>query len=105
MSKSRVAQFLLIGIVFMTILGCLRPKSETIHLVSHPGNPIRILGIDKKPAKVTGQSLKNPETLFEQDVTGWIAMPEDHWEVIKQDLIAYRKRLEEDAAKGSTPTK
>lgn len=67
---------------------CLAPKETHSYVIVKPGNPIQILdqkdGAEKK-VSAFGRTLKDG-SMAQQDVTGWVAMPPEHWEQIKKVL-------------------
>lgn len=62
----------------------LGPQVRTEYAVLHAGRPVQILENKKVKARVIDGS----GDAVEQDVGGWIAMPFDHWEVVKRKLEA-----------------
>jgi len=68
------------------ISGCsgisLGPQVKTEYVVLHAGRPLQLL----ENATVKGRVLDGSGDAVEQDVGGWIAMPNDHWESVKRKL-------------------
>lgn len=62
----------------LMISGCtIGPIAETRFVVIKTGLPIQIL----TPTKVEGRKLKD-DTIGTQDITGWVAMPQDHFDAL-----------------------
>ncbi len=85
-------QFSLMLALFITISGCnaFRPSVEKQSVVTHAGNPMQVLSAPKdikagKPLVVTGQTFVG-NNVIDQDISGWFAMPYDHWMTIKAQL-------------------
>ena len=74
----------------MPILGCaFGPKTETHHVLIKPGVPVRILENRKLQARTLASKKVDGATItgvVSQDVGGWVAMPEEHWDVIERKL-------------------
>lgn len=71
------------------ISGCgVRPSETKTYVVVRPGDPIQIVDLKAQKGEkveVTGSTLKGG-AVSSEDVTGWIAMPPEHWEIIKAAL-------------------
>jgi hypothetical protein len=66
----------------LALSGCglsLGPQVKTQVVIVKPGDPLRII----ENRKVKGQTLKT-EAATEQDIGGWIAMPEEHFQALKR---------------------
>lgn len=79
-------KLILILSIFLLLIGCngptLGPTVRTDYLILSPGTPLQILS----NTKVTGRALSSSGGTVDQDISGWIAMPPDHWEVVKKKL-------------------
>lgn len=80
--RSRHLCLLLTVIACLTISGCAEvtvgPRTEIHYVIVKAGQPIRILD----NVKVHGERLDGAG-MTEIDLGGWIAMPPEHWDVIK----------------------
>lgn len=72
------------------ISGCaFGPQTKTEYVLIRPGVPVRVLenvAVKCKTLaseKVQGAPISQP---VQQDVGGWVAMPEEHWDVIEKKL-------------------
>ena len=69
-----------------TTAGCggltLGPRVETRYVIVETGAPCQVL--ENKTVKV--RALKGEGDPVQQDIGGWVAMPESHWKKIKQVL-------------------
>lgn len=63
---------------------------KTEWLILHPGKPARIMTNVTVPCK-----LLSGETVLDQDIGYWVAMPPEHWESLQREF----KRLQEKAEK------
>jgi hypothetical protein len=77
---------LILTLSCLLISGCspvtLGPQVRTEYVILHPGKPVQIL----EKAKVRGRALDGTGDAVEQDVGGWVAMPESHWKAVKEAL-------------------
>jgi hypothetical protein len=93
--QNRMYRWIMSGLV--TALCCansgcssvtLGPQVRTQYVVLHPGKPMQAL----ENVKVKGRVLNAGGTeagvgdTVEQDVGGWIFMPQDHWDAVKRQL-------------------
>ena len=60
----------------------LGPQVRTEYVIMHPGRPVQVL--QNKALKA--RTLDGSGDAVEQDLGGWIAMPSDHWAVVKKQL-------------------
>ena len=83
-SRKWICLLLLIPICW-TNAGCdltLGPKVKTRYVIVKPGKPLRVL--ENKVVKV--RVLKGEGDPIAQDVGGWVAMPEEHWDAVKRKI-------------------
>jgi len=77
---------LLMMMLCCAISGCsgisLGPQVKTEYVVLHAGRPMQLL----ENANVKGRVLDGSGDAVQQDIGGWIAMPNDHWESVKRNL-------------------
>lgn len=62
----------------------LGPTIQREFILVKPGQPIRILS----NATVRGQRTGDEAIVEKQAIGGWVAMPPEHWEVVKAQLEA-----------------
>ena len=88
--------------IFCASSGCdgitLGPKVKTEYVVVHPGRPLQIL----QNKKVTGRVLDGSGAAVDQDIGGWVAMPNEHWEMILRSIPVQQVAPEEKPATKST---
>ena len=74
----------------LSLLGCsLRPSVTDNYVIVQAGSPIRVLDTKDrkhKPVSVYGSLMEDESKKAQQDITGWVCMPPDHWDVIKRML-------------------
>lgn len=91
---NRFQHLRLLFLLSLTILvsGCgLRPQETTIYVVCVPGTPLRVLESKSEKVRgqdlaVRGQDLKSGKIVENQKINGWVTMPPEHWDVVKQKL-------------------
>lgn len=95
---THLQRYSLLCLLFSVILvsGCgLRPSETTIYITTSPGNPFQILeqGGQSNGADYVakGRDLKSGNVIESQRINGWIAMPPDHWTVVKGKLNGVAK--------------
>ena len=69
--------------IILLASGCsftLGPKVETRYVIVVPGLPVEILQNRKMPCRI----LKDEGGIVQQDIGGWIAMPPEHWQSVKE---------------------
>lgn len=95
----RKLMLLLTVVVCLGIWGCFRPQETITTLIVKAGLPLIILGDeDGKPSvKVKAQQFGSDKIIKEQEIQGWVAMPEEHWNATKEKI----KELE-DALSAAT---
>lgn len=75
-----------LSLAFVAMLaGCgltLGPTVQREFIIVKPGQPIRILS----NATVRGQRTGDDSIVEKQAIGGWVAMPAEHWDVLKQEL-------------------
>ena len=67
----------------LLISGCdltIGPKTKEIYTIVHPGKPLRIL----ENRKVKGRVMDGTGGAVEQDLGGWVAMPEEHFAALQR---------------------
>ena len=87
-SSTRFRTFL--SLVLLTLICCgtsgcditLGPKVKTVYVLVRPGKPLQIL----ENVQARGRLLGDDGGTVEQDIGGWVAMPQEHWEAIKRTL-------------------
>jgi len=75
-------------ISFLPILGCaVGPKTQTDYVLVKPGVPVRVLENRVLTCRtLVSEKGSSPSGTVRQDVGGWVAMPEEHWDVIERKL-------------------
>lgn len=77
------------------VSGCLRPSETVEYITTSPGQPLQILeaGGETKGADyiVKGRDLKSNKIVLKQKINGWVAMPPDHWSIVKAKLNGVAK--------------
>ena len=76
---------LLLALSLPALASCgltLGPTVQREFILVKPGQPIRILS----NAKVRGQRLDDEAIVDGQAIGGWVAMPAEHWDIVKQQL-------------------
>jgi len=71
--------------------GCdltLGPKVETRYVIVKPGVPVVVLENETLRCRVLTDTEGD---MVRQDLGGWIAMPPEHWEAVKQEIERLRK--------------
>lgn len=85
MKNPRLSLALLMA-VSLSISGCggvtLGPRVEIRYVIVKPGQPIRIL----ENKTVRGERLDGEPGSAPIDIGGWIAMPPEHWDAVKERL-------------------
>ena len=80
----------LLMISFLPILGCaVGPKTQTDYVLIEPGVPVRVLENRRLKCRTLASEKVDGAPLsatVNQDVGGWVAMPEKHWDVIEKKL-------------------
>ncbi len=86
---------ILVALLLLAMTGCtIGPTIETRYVIVHPGLPIHIL----EGATVSGERLDGAG-VASFDIGGWIAMPPDHWAVIKGILDQKNMAVVDKASK------
>jgi len=84
--KSRCLFLLIATSACLTNLGCtgvtLGPQVRTEYVIQHAGQPMKVL----ENKKVKGRVMNGTGDAVEQDIGGWVMMPEDHWDAVKRGL-------------------
>lgn len=78
----RVAGWALFAVASLLALGgcTLGPTEKTVYLVVTEGNPVVIMEQTRVKARLLTDEAARVE---EVDITGWVAMPEKHFEVLR----------------------
>ena len=75
-----------ISVLAALLGGCtgltLGPQIKTEYVIMHPGKPCQVL--ENKNLVVRTFEGKGDPVI--QDVGGWVAMPESHWQAVKKEL-------------------
>lgn len=84
-TMGRLLALALLSATCCAISGCIARQEvvEKTFVVIHAGKPMQILAGGKK---VTGRTIEGEQHVAEQDVSGWVTMPPDHYRVIKRKL-------------------
>ncbi|MCK6470885.1 MAG: hypothetical protein L6Q38_02520 [Nitrospira sp.] len=84
--KSRCLFLLIATSACLMNSGCsgvsLGPQVRTEYVILHAGRPMKVL----ENSKVKGRTIDGTGDAVEQNVGGWVMMPEDHWESVKRGL-------------------
>lgn len=90
--------FKLTCLLFSVILvsGCgLRPSETVTYITVSPGTPLQLLdvpaGAKGQDLMARGKDLKSDKVVEKQKINGWMAMPPDHWKVVKAKLNGVAK--------------
>lgn len=86
----------LVCLLFSLISGCgLRPSETVTYVTVSPGTPLQLLD---SPSESRGSDLiargkdtKSNKVVEKQRINGWMAMPPDHWSVVKAKLNGVAK--------------
>lgn len=72
--------------VLMSLVGCTSltfgPQIKTEYVIMHPGKPVQVL--ENKTLRI--RTLDGSGDAVTQDVGGWVAMPESHWQAVNKEL-------------------
>jgi hypothetical protein len=77
---SRKTKALLMAILIGFCPGCLSAKRETVIVMVNPGKPGLVAQKVKARIKI------GDNDSVEQEIGGWVVMPPEHWERIKEKL-------------------
>lgn len=83
----RLLRYALASAMCLSLLGCgfsMGPQVRTQVVIVHPGNPIRVVSQSRVDGRAMNQPADAPSSNV--DIGGWVAIPPDHWDVIKKRL-------------------
>ena len=92
-SSGLTMSFLGSFVLCMMMSGCgltLGPQTETRIIIPHAGKPCRV--IQKEKTELEVQQISSGATA-KQDISGWVAMPEEHFDALMKKLDEYEAAL------------
>jgi len=93
MTNRKLWVIILILIMCCGISACsfsVGPQVESRIAIMRPGDAMMIT----ENIKVKGKLLKDPKAgEVKQDIGGWMAMPLNHWEIVKEEIKRLREKV------------